>query len=85
LNSTNGGQNDWYLPSILELKLLWDNYFHVSKTFSQIPGATNLDGLYLWSSSGYEPLIDMVEFYTGNIQGHDITTDAGWVRAIRAF
>jgi hypothetical protein len=85
LNSANGGQNDWYLPSILELKLLWDNYFHVSKTFSQIPGATNLDDLSLWSSSGFEPLILAMDFYAGNIQDSDITTNSGWVRAIRAF
>ena len=51
LNSTNGGQSDWYLPSILELNLLINNYFIVSRVFEQISGATQLSSGKYWSSS----------------------------------
>jgi hypothetical protein len=42
LNSTNGGQSDWYLPAIDELSLLWQNRFNVNKTLSTIGGASVL-------------------------------------------
>ena len=51
LNSTNGGQSDWYLPSILELNLLIKNYFIVSRVFEQISGATQLSSGQYWSST----------------------------------
>ena len=54
LNSSSSGQNDWYLPSIQELNMLWNNYFNVSMTFSQIPGATLLNPSGYWSSSEYD-------------------------------
>ena len=54
LNSSSSGQNDWYLPSIQELNMLWNNYFNVSMTFSQIPGATVLNPSGYWSSSEYD-------------------------------
>ena len=52
LNSTNGGQSDWYLPSIDELSLLWHSRFNVNKSLSTIGGATVLpnSGNY-WSST----------------------------------
>jgi hypothetical protein len=54
LNSTNGGQSDWYLPSIQELNMLWNNYFNISMTFSQIPGTTQMDPSGYWSSTEYD-------------------------------
>jgi hypothetical protein len=54
LNSTSSGQSDWYLPSIQELNMLWNNYFNVSMTFSQIPGTTQMDPSGYWSSSEYD-------------------------------
>jgi hypothetical protein len=42
LNSTNGGQSDWYLPAIDELSLLWHNCFIVNKSLSSMAGATSL-------------------------------------------
>lgn len=88
LNSINGGQNDWYLPSIDELNLLLLNRFNVNKSLSKIVGATLLEFDYgYWSSS---------EHSNGNAMGYDYTNGAGapisltkgWylrVRPIRSF
>jgi hypothetical protein len=55
LNSVNGRQNDWYLPSIDELNLLWNNAFIVNKGLSTITGATQLSPkVYNWSSTEYQ-------------------------------
>jgi hypothetical protein len=58
LNSTLGGKNDWYLPSIDELRLLFVNRFNVDKTLSGnssqgvIAGATLINnGYFYWSST----------------------------------
>jgi hypothetical protein len=52
LNSTNGGQNDWYLPSRDELKLLLDCRFNVNKALGIIVGAIELPvTAYYWSST----------------------------------
>lgn len=52
LNSTNGVQSDWYLPSIDELSLLWHSRFNVNKSLSAIGGATVLPiAASYWSST----------------------------------
>ena len=52
LNSTNGAQSDWYLPSIDELSLLWHSRFNVNKSLSAIGGAIVLpNSAYYWSST----------------------------------
>jgi hypothetical protein len=57
LDSTNNGQNDWYLPSISELTLLLQNLFNVEKTLSGnssygiIAGATLISNKMYWSST----------------------------------
>lgn len=53
--STSGGQSDWYLPSITELNLLYNNLFNVNRTLSSIGGATEIviyNGQY-WSSTEF--------------------------------
>ena len=89
LISTNGGQSDWYLPSIDELGLLWQNRFNVSKSLSTIGGAIDLyyHAKY-WSSSEtsccnvwYFNFTDgLANFYYSN--GKNSTS---YVRAVRAF
>jgi hypothetical protein len=86
LNSTNGGQSDWYLPSIDELSLLWQNRFNLNKSLSSIGGATVLLSLaYYWSSSednaNYAWHFSFVDGPTLNYD-KNLTT---YVRAVRAF
>jgi hypothetical protein len=88
LNSTNGGQSDWYLPSIQELNLLWNNYYTVSRSLTQISGATQLQYAYYWSStelgSDFAGLFDFnfANVNTGNVFNKFINY---YVRAVRAF
>ena len=51
LDLVSGGQSDWYLPSIQELNMLWNNYYTVTRALSQISGATQLSNSAYWSSS----------------------------------
>ena len=87
LNSTNGGQTDWYLPSIDELSLLWHARFNVNRSLSAIAGASVLpsDYVYYWSSSE-DGSGGAWSFYFGsgfaNSEGKGSTYD---VRAVRAF
>lgn len=90
LNSTNGGQNDWYLPSIQQLNLIWINYNIVARVLSQISGATLIQQESYWSSS--ELVNDQaLRFYfrEGVILGSgDMDGNKSWpmsVRAIREF
>lgn len=53
-NSSNGGQNYWYLPSIDELTLLWNNRIAVNKTLSKMRGAKKLDFLSAFYRSSSE-------------------------------
>jgi len=83
LNSTNGGQSDWYLPSIQEIQMLWNNYYTVGRSLTQISGA--LQGPYLSSTESDANGAWYFEFREGF---HTITHK--WdptvnTRAIRAF
>ena len=86
LNSTNGAQSDWYLPSVQELNMLWNNYYTVARSLTQISGATQLQPAIYWSSTesyyGYAwhfYFNDGTAYYYGN---KDTTN---YVRAVRAF
>jgi hypothetical protein len=87
LNSTNGGQSDWYLPSIDELSLLWHSRFNVNKSLSAIGGATVLPtSAFYWSSteSGGNGAWIFLFFngYASSTSGKNYTY---YVRAVRAF
>lgn len=87
LNSTNGGQNDWYLPSILELVLIWNNYYTVARSLTQISGATLLQPAHYWSSTEHS---DALAWAYNLGYGNYVYMGYGkWlkkhVRAIRAF
>jgi hypothetical protein len=88
LNSTNGAQSDWYLPSIQELNMLWNNYYTVARSLTQISGATQLSTAYYWSST--ENFISAnhawyLNFFNGATFNGYKDDSAGYVRAVRAF
>ena len=86
LNSTNGGQTDWYLPSVQELNMLWSNYFAVARTLSHITEAALLQYTFYWSSSEYYGNYAWSFYFNngyadfGNGKG-----STNYVRAVRAF
>lgn len=86
LNSTNSGQSDWYLPSIDELSLLWQNRFNVNKSLSTIGGATALSfSASYWSSSEYDAYYAWdFDFINGSAFYNNKVTTL-FVRAVRAF
>jgi hypothetical protein len=88
LNSTNGGQSDWYLPSIDELSLLGHNRFNVNKSLLTIGGATLLPFIAsYWSSTesaaSYAWYFSFLTSTLGNLNGTKSSTI--YVRAVRAF
>jgi len=88
LNSTNGGQSDWYLPSIDELSLLWHSRFNVNKSLSAIGGAKVLpNSAYYWSSTEHGG--SNAWFFAFNYGDADFSAiskgSAVYVRAVRAF
>ena len=85
LDLVSGGQSDWYLPSIQELNMLWNNYYTVTRALSQISGATQLSNSAYWSSSEDDGNYAWVfYFYSGDAGGgNKFKTDC--VRAVRAF
>ena len=85
LDLVSGGQSDWYLPSIQELNMLWNNYYTVTRALSQISGATQLSNSVYWSSSeNYLNYAWVFHFLLGDTyyRGKDNTY---CVRAVRAF
>jgi hypothetical protein len=89
LNSNNGGQTDWYLPSIEELTLLWQARFSVNMSLSAIVGAAILPNeLVAYWSSTEGGLWSPATFYFPNGGNYGVfytKLSALYVRAIRAF
>jgi hypothetical protein len=91
LNSTNGGQSDWYLPSIDELLILWNNRFIVNKRLATISGSSTMPPLanYWSSTEGWGDVSWYMGFYVNaatNRQLQSKSTNASfYVRAIRSF
>ena len=85
LDLVSGGQSDWYLPSIQELNMLWNNYYTVTRALSQISGATQLSNSVYWSSSeGSSNYAWHVAFNGGSTNGN-VKSSTNYVRAVRAF
>ena len=89
LDLVSGGQSDWYLPTIQELNMLWNNYFTVARALSQIPGATQMDNPnYLnnyWSSEECFGDLAWGFSFDHGLAGKINKGNLCKVRAIRAF
>lgn len=82
---TNGGFNDWYLPSIDELNLLFNHRFHVQKTLRNGGGTLLTKTETYWSSTETTSTTAYgFEFGTG-FQLNNGKDTKYLVRAIRAF
>jgi hypothetical protein len=85
LNSTNGGQNDWYLPSIQELDMLWTNSYTVARSLTQISGATQLQTAFYWSSTENFNGNAWYFYFYGGGAASSLKSNPNDVRAVRAF
>jgi hypothetical protein len=86
LASNNNGFSDWYLPSVDELSLLWQNRFDVNRKLSSIPGAVELLDLLYWSSREYDDFRAwLFDFNLGNSDTEGKSSVVPVVRAVRSF
>jgi len=85
LDLVSGGQSDWYLPSIQELNMLWNNYYTVTKALSQISGATQLSNSAYWSSSEYSGSSAWLFNFGSGTTYANLKDYTYYVRAVRAF
>jgi hypothetical protein len=88
------GKNDWYLPAIDELSLLWQNRFNVNRTlsgnssFGSILGATEIGSNVYWSSTEFNNAIAFnFSFALGQtaFQPFPNKSSVLYVRAVRKF
>lgn len=85
LNSTNGGESDWYLPSMQELNMLWNNYYTVARALTQISGAAELANASYWSSTEGNTNLSWIFNFTNGNSTYNNKTNTFYVRAIRTF
>jgi hypothetical protein len=86
LNSTNGVQSDWYLPSIDELSLLWHSRFNINKSLSAIGGATVLPfSATYWSSTETDDSSAWFFNFEDGLPNGRYKGNPIYVRAVRAF
>ncbi len=85
LNSNNGGQSDWYLPSIQELSMLWNNYYTVARSLTQISGATQLQPNGYWSSTEFLSNGGFSFYFDRGLSDPSNKGNPSIVRAVRAF
>ena len=86
LASNNNGFSDWYLPSVDELSLLWQNRFNVNLKLSSILGAVELLDMFYWSSREYNDFRAwLFDFNLGNSDTEGKSSVVPVVRAVRSF
>jgi hypothetical protein len=85
-NSTNNGKNDWFLPAIDELSVIWQNRWAINQGLQLVP-AGPLSFPFYWSSTEATTGVAWTfDFTTGTASLSKLKTDVGVsVRAIRAF
>ena len=80
-----GGFTDWYLPSIDELNILFNNRYNVDKTLSSIGGATLIGIEQYWSSTEYDASTGVQIYPYNGIIDYTSKSSGLVVRAIRQF
>lgn len=92
LDYSVGSIDDWYLPAIDELSLLWQNRFNVSRTLSgassagTIPGTPTQIGFNnYWSSTEYDSGYSWGFNFLNGAADEYSKTFLFYVRAIRKF
>ncbi|MDA7762944.1 DUF1566 domain-containing protein, partial [Crocinitomicaceae bacterium] len=94
LDFQGGGYNDWYLPAIDEIAILWNNRYQINRSLSLINNASQIPvNSWYWSSSEEtdDPDEAMLIGWQGsndwNTQGvsWDLKNYPYRVRAIRSF
>jgi hypothetical protein len=84
-NFESGGFDDWYLPAIDELHLLYDNRIVMEKVLFET-GNSLLGQNNYWSSTEYGPgLAWEFQFYSTIQSRVSAKSNTAWVRAVRAF
>ena len=80
-----GGYNDWYLPSIQEINLLWNNLYFVNKNLFVISAATELGNYGYWTSTEADANTAFAFSMSNASIGNTNKSLGKRVRAIRAF
>jgi len=70
-----GGKSDWFLGSLGEMKLMYDN----------LQGVAGLAAISYWSSTEFDDLFTVTQGFGGGTQNVDVKTANYYVRPIRAF
>lgn len=91
LDSTNNGKSDWYLPSIDELVLLFNNRFNINRTLSGassygvIAGSSIIDFNGYWSSMENSSTSAFYLDFEEGSPGIVLKNSLFYIRAIREF
>lgn len=83
--STNNGQNDWYLPAIDELSMIWQNRFLINLNKGVTPGFVPLDNNYYWSSTELNNTLAFIFYFITSEVNYINKTNNLAVRAVRRF
>jgi hypothetical protein len=83
--SANGGQNDWYLPAIDELNLIFNNRFNINKTLSGVGGAGTIGFDNYWSSTESANTFARLFFFFPGSANTTNKNNTHYVRAVRAL
>lgn len=82
-----GTYSDWYLPSIAELKIVWNNFYEVQKALTNDGNETTtpLSKNSYWTSSEYSATGAWYYAFRYGNTGYDTKLGTYNVRAVRAF
>lgn len=84
-NYSSGGFSDWYLPSIDELNLIYNQRYDINRALSVINNSDPLLQGYYWSSMESSPTNAWrFSFFTGSTNDY-IKSNTYSVRAVRSF